>query len=237
MSDIRVLIADDEPAARRGVQQLLMPYPSFKVVGECRNGYEVLASLDQLRPDVLFLDIQMPEMDGFQLITTRTIERMPATIFLTAYDEFAIRAFEAEAMDYLVKPVTEQRFAATIKRILRQLERINAPRAQTLNVSTARGVVVLPLNDIDWIEAADNYVSVWANGRSYLLREPLRELEMRIGAHGFLRAHRSALVRLGAIRQLSFGDEGEMVAVLASGARVPVSRRRRAAFGAAVRDK
>src|SRR4029079_5421484 len=129
MRDARwtVLIADDEPAARRGVSQLLRGFPDFAVAGECRNGAEVLASLDRLPPDVVCLDVQMPEMDGFEVIRRRTPERMPAVVFLTGYDEFAIKAFEAQALDYLVKPVSEARFAATMKRLSRQL-RAPAPR-------------------------------------------------------------------------------------------------------------
>src|SRR5437016_7987803 len=115
------LIADDEPAARRGVRQLLAAFPEFRVAGECRDGADVLAKLDTLRPDVVFLDIQMPGIDGFEVIRRRTPERMPAVIFLTAYDQFAIGAFEAEALDYLVKPVTEARCAATMKRLTKQL--------------------------------------------------------------------------------------------------------------------
>lgn len=237
MSEFKVLIADDEPAARRGVRQLLAPYPAFTVVRECRNGAEVLDTLERMRPDVIFLDIQMPEMDGFELIRQRTPERMPAIVFLTAYDDFAIQAFEAEAFDYLVKPVSEARFAATIKRLLRRFEPSAAARITSLIASTARGSIVLPLNEIDWIEAADNYVSIWSGGRSYLLRESLRDLEERIGEEGFLRAHRNALVRLGAIRKLAVGDDGERIVVLASGVRVPISRRRRANFVAAVRDR
>src|SRR6266849_1274401 len=116
-----VLVADDEPAARRGVRQLLAPFPEFVVVGECRDGREVLAALDVLKPDVIFLDIQMPEVDGFEVVRRRTPARMPAVVFLTAYDQFAIRAFDAEAHDYLVKPVSEARFAATVKRLAKRL--------------------------------------------------------------------------------------------------------------------
>jgi len=232
----RVVIADDEPAARRGVRQLLAPYTDFGVVGECRDGRETLAALDTLSPDVLFLDIQMPELDGFDVIRRRTPERMPAVVFLTAYDQFAIRAFEAEALDYLVKPVTAARFAATMKRLARRLSAgPTAAPEQSLVVTTPRGALVLTLREIDWIEAADNYARLWVGPRSYLLRESLGQLERRVGLHGFVRAHRRALVRIDGVRRLLVTDAGEVVAVLGSGARVPVSRRRRAAFSAAVR--
>ena len=141
----RVLVADDEPAARRGVRQLLQPFSDFAVVGECRDGREVLTALDELKPDVLFLDIQMPEIDGFEVIRRRTPERMPAVVFLTAYDQFAIRAFEAEAHDYLVKPVSEARFAATIRRLAKRLRSGDASRPQGIVVSTPRGAKVLAL--------------------------------------------------------------------------------------------
>jgi two-component system LytT family response regulator len=234
----RALIADDEPAARRGVRQLLAAFPEFTVVGECRDGAEVLESLDTLKPDVIFLDVQMPGVDGFEVIRRRTPERMPAVVFLTAYDQFAIRAFEAQALDYLLKPATEARFAATMKRLTHQL-RAAAPSAgeRALVVATARGTVVVPVREIDWIEAADNYARIWTGGRSYLLREPLRVLETRVQPHGFLRAHRGALVRLGSVRRLAVTEAGTMVALLGSGARIPISRRRRATFTAAVRSQ
>lgn len=234
----RVLIADDEPAARRGVRQLLAPYSQFAVVGECRDGREVLVALDALRPDLLFLDVQMPEIDGFEVIRRRSTERMPVVVFLTAYDEFAIRAFDAEALDYLVKPTSEARFAATIKRVERRLRAGDgAPRDQSIAVSTPRGIVVLPLREIDWIEAADYYARLWVGSKSYLLRESLAQLAQRVAAHGFVRAHRQALVRIDRVRALNTSASGDMTAVLASGARIPVSRRRRAAFAAAVRER
>ena len=238
---IKVLVADDEPAARRGVRQLLAAFPEFTVVGECRNGADVLASLDTLAPDVVFLDVQMPGIDGFEVIRRRTPERMPAVVFLTAYDQFAIRAFEAQALDYLVKPVTEARFAATIKRLTRVLRLTSsagpAAREPTIVVSTPRGATVLPVREIDWIEAADNYARLWIGGRSYLLRESMRELEGRVRAHGFIRAHRRALVRVGGVRDLTWSGEGGLVAVLGCGTKIRVSRRRRAAFTAAVRSQ
>ena len=229
-----VLIADDEPAARRGVRQLLAAFPEFAVAGECRDGREVLKALETLTPDVLFLDIQMPGIGGFDVIRQRTPERMPAIVFLTAYDQFALQAFEAQAFDYLLKPATEARFASTMTRLARRLraER-SSTREQTIVVTTARGAVVIPVRDIDWIEAENNYARIWTKEKSYLLREPLRTLERRIATGGFARAHRRALVRLDAVRALTPTKAGEL-AILSSGAKVPVSRRRRAAFVSAL---
>ena len=234
-----VLVADDEPAARRGVRQLLAAFPEFTVVGECRDGREVLAALDVLKPDVLFLDIQMPEIDGFEVIRRRTPERMPAVVFLTAYDQFAIRAFDAEAHDYLVKPVSEARFAATIRRLVKRLGSADGSGAREpgIVVSTPRGTRVLSLREIDWIEAADNYARLWMGGRSYLLRESLGQLERRVGRT----ASRARIGRRSSGSQACArcrpSEAGELVAVLACGAQVPVSRRRRAAFTAAVRSQ
>jgi two-component system, LytTR family, response regulator len=234
----RVLLADDEPAARRGVRQLLAAFPEFTVTAECRNGREVLAALDLVVPDVLFLDVQMPELGGFDVIRRRTPERMPVVVFLTAYDQYAIRAFDAEALDYLVKPVTEERFAATMRRVAKRLRSGASTTAEpTIVVPTARGALVLELREIDWVEAADYYARLWVGARSYLVRESLDQLERRIGAHGFVRTHRGALVRLAAVRALQSADSGEVVALLTSGVRVPVSRRRRAAIVAAVKNR
>src|SRR2546423_4445416 len=199
----KALIADDEPAARRGVRQLLASFPEFTVAGECRNGAEVLAALDTSTPDVIFLDIQMPGIDGFEVIKRRTVERMPAIVFLTAFDQFAIRAFETEALDYLVKPVSEARFGATMNRLRKRLQSSSGPtRDETIVVTTSRGATVLHLNEIDWIEAAGNYSQLWIGTRSYSLRESLQLLEQRVQKHGFIRVHRRALVRFDGVRQL-----------------------------------
>ena len=244
-----VLIADDEPAARRGVRQLLAAFADFFVTGECRNGAEVLAALDASAPDVVFLDIQMPGIDGFEVIRRRGIERMPAVVFLTAFDQFAIKAFEAEALDYLVKPVTEARFAATMKRLEKRLRQSkeatrdkgrdggrDEARDERIVVTTSRGATVLHLSEIDWIEAAGNYAQLWIGQRNYFLRESLQLLEERVSKHGFIRAHRSALVRLDGVRELTRTSAGALFAVLNSGARIPISRRRAATFTAALRS-
>jgi two-component system LytT family response regulator len=232
----KALIADDEPAARRGVRQLLANFPEFVVAGECRNGGEVLAALDASASDVIFLDIQMPGIDGFEVIKRRTVERMPAIVFLTAFDQFAIKAFETEALDYLVKPVSEARFAMTMKRLAQRLES-RSKVTETIVVTTSRGAAVLHLNEIDWIEAAGNYSQLWVGTRSYFLRESLQLLEKRVEKNGFVRAHRRALVRLDGVRELTRTRAGASVAVLESGVRVPISRRRSASFTAALRAK
>jgi len=234
----RVLIADDEPAARRGVRQLLAAFPAFVVVGECRDGAETLASIAALEPDVVFLDIQMPGFDGFEVIRRRGSERLPAIVFLTAYDQFALRAFDAEAFDYLLKPVSAQRFGATIARLTRRLRAETPPSDDpVLVVKAPRGAAVVPFRAIEWIAAEDKYVRIWTDGRSYLLRESLQDIERRVRGHGFARAHRRAIVRLEAARAVSATADGRLFVSLAGGARVPISRRRRAAFMAAVRRR
>jgi two-component system, LytTR family, response regulator len=170
------------------------------------------------------------------VIRKHGVERMPAVVFLTAFDQFAIKAFEAEALDYLVKPVSEARFAATMKRLEKRLSQSKQfNRNERIVVTTSRGATVLHLSEIDWIEAAGNYAQLWIGQRNYFLRESMQLLEERAGKHGFIRAHRHALVRLDSVRELARTPAGALFAVLASGARIPISRRRAATFTAAFR--
>jgi two-component system LytT family response regulator len=243
MRSIRVLVADDEPLARRGVRQLLAPHPDMTVVGESRNGPETLRALDALQPDLLFLDIQMPEMDGFEVLRARGVERMPAVVFVTAHDQFAVRAFEAHALDYLVKPLQIARFEAALERVRARLRLMDAAdlagrltallaaeRAERekkgverLVVSTPAGDAVIPAADIDWIGADDYYACLHVGAKVYLLREPLSSLETRLDPARFARVHRAAIVQLDRVRELR-----EQEVVLRGGERIPVSRRRRA---------
>lgn len=232
----RVLIADDEPPARRGLRRLLAPYEDFVVAGECRDGGEALAALERGGVEVLFLDIRMPELDGFGVLAERPAETLPAVVFLTAFEAFAVEAFAVEALDYLVKPVSESRFAATMGRLRRHLAG-GRGRRTTLTASSARGTVVLDLDDIEWVEAADNYARVWIGGKGTLVRRSLDELEELLANRGFLRAHRQALVKLDAVRLIEGSGAADLFAHLASGIKVRISRRRRAAFTAAVRGR
>jgi two-component system LytT family response regulator len=239
-SKIRVLVADDEPLARRGVRQLLAPHRDMVVAGESRNGPDTLRALEEFTPDLLFLDIQMPEMDGFEVLRAWGPERMPAVIFVTAHDQFAVRAFETHALDYLVKPLKIDRFEAALERVRERLRMAEAlDRAARLTalldgierivISTPTGNLVIPVADIDWIAADDYYARVHVGAKDYLLRESLSALEARLDPRRFARLHRSAIVQLDRVRELR-GEE----AVLANGTRIPVSRRRRSGLLAAL---
>jgi two-component system LytT family response regulator len=258
MPEIRAVIADDEPLARRGIRQLLAPHGDVVVVAEARDGHEAVRALRGLRPDLLFLDVQMPGLDGFSVLREHGPAGMPAVIFVTAYDEFAVRAFDAHALDYLVKPVEEARFAEALERTreriraaeaVEQSARLTAlltaheaehaegsPARRRLRVPTSAGDLLLDADEIDWIEADDYYAAVHARGRRLLLlRESLASLEERLDPAVFVRAHRSAIVNLDRVRELRAGSAGEMLLVLSDGTRVPVSRRRREQVAVALR--
>lgn len=256
MAEIRALIVDDEPLARRGVRQLLSHHPDVVVVGECRDGREALRALTTLKPDLVFLDIQMPGLDGLEVIRTYGVERMPAVVFVTAHDEFAVRAFEAQALDYLVKPLGEARFRSTLARVRQRLRIADAVtlaarlsalladapvRAPARPVSPARGggriavptdtgELLIDESEVEWIAARDYQAVVHAGGKAYPVRESLATLEARLDPAHFLRVHRSAIVRLDQVRELRVRGGGTRAAqasvVLRDGTRVPVSRRR-----------
>lgn len=243
MNKIRTIIADDEPLARRGVRQLLTPHGDIDVVAEVKNGQEVVRALSEHTIDLLFLDIRMPELNGFEVLHAVGENSVPAVIFVTAYDEFAVRAFEAHALDYLVKPLEEARFERTLERVREHLrlaltvnlsQELSAKLAtyelersrRKLLVPKLKGGLVVEEADIDWIEADDYYAVVHTSGGRHLLRESLASLERRLHTSRFARTHRSAIVNLDHIREWLI-EGGDVWLVVRSGMRVPVSRRRR----------
>jgi two-component system LytT family response regulator len=251
MDRIRVIIADDEPLARRGIRQLLVPHKDIAVVAEARNGRDTVNALRKLTPDLLFLDVQMPNMDGFDVVKEVGPSSMPVLLFVTAHDEFAIKAFEAHALDYLVKPVEVERFNDALGRVRQQLrfskaEQLSRKLASVLAareverarerivVQTARGKLIVNADEVDWIEADDYYAIIHCGGVRHLVRESLASLEERLNHKSFVRTHRSAIVNVDRVCELR-QETGESFLVLAGGIRIPISRRRRAIIARYVR--
>jgi len=253
LDNIRSIIADDEPLGRRGIRQLLIRHPDIEVLAETRNGRETVRAIRELRPQLLFLDVQMPELDGFDVLREIGPRAMPAVIFVTAHDEFAVRAFDAHALDYLVKPLEEKRFAEALERMRERIRSVKAVdeskklsallaardqerSKQRIMVPTSAGDLVLDADEIDWIEADDYYAAVHARHGRHLIRESLASLEQRLDSSRFLRAHRSAIVNVDRVREMT-SDQGETLLVLSDGVRIPVSRRRRAQVTRALRRR
>jgi two-component system LytT family response regulator len=233
---IRTLIVDDEPLARRAVRQSLAAFGDFGVVGEAGHGAEAVAALGTLRPDLVFLDVQMPEMDGFGVIEAIGVGAMPLVVFVTAFDAYAVRAFEAEALDYLLKPFDDQRFARVIERVRRQIGRGDQHRrllgAQAGLVLRGNGTArLIRLDEIDWIGAAGDYAEVHSRGHAMLLDESLASLEARLPDAEFARIHRSAIVRLDRLAEVRPGTHGDGMVRLTCGAELRFSRRYRKPIG------
>jgi two-component system LytT family response regulator len=233
VGEIRALIVDDEPLARRGIRQLLAPYSGIVVVGECRDGTEAVRALARDKPDLVFLDIQMPGLDGIGVTRIHGVERMPITVFVTAHDEFAVRAFEAQALDYLVKPLSEARFRVTMSRVL---ERLRTRGRNRIAVQTGGGELLLDDGEIDWIEAQDDHAAIHAGSKRYRVRQSLAAFESLLDPARFARVHRSAIVRLDHVRELTTMEGGgETIVMLRDGTTLPVSRRRLARLRARLR--
>lgn len=242
MNPIRVVIVDDEPLARRGIRQLLAAHADVEIAGEAGNGREAVRMLKMLQPDVVFLDIQMPELDGFAVLRELDPGQVPLIIFVTAFDTFALRAFDSQAVDYLVKPVPEARFLDALHRVRERLQSRwsdgRAPRPappRRLVIGTSGADLVVDLSEIEWIEADDYYAAVHARGRRHLVRESLASLEGRLDRARFVRVHRSAIVNLSHIREVRTPADRDAAIVLRSGAEVPLSRRRREQVAEAIR--
>jgi len=221
---IRALIVDDEPLARRSVAAMLAGETDVEMIGECASGGEAVARIRAEHPDLVFLDVHMPDGDGFEVLEALGCELPPAVVFVTAYDRYALRAFEVGAIDYLLKPFDEARFAKVLTRARDWIgqEKSQDPR---LAVKSAAGqVLLIKVSEIDWIEAADYYVSLHVAGRTHLLRRSLANLEKELERQGFCRVHRSALVNLDRVRGLVTDEEGDACVDLACGTRLRLSR-------------
>jgi two-component system LytT family response regulator len=221
----RTLIADDEPLARRKIRALLEREPDFEVLGECGSGAETVRLIRSLGPDLVFLDVEMPELDGLSVLQTLG-PRPFAVIFVTAYEQYAVRAFEVKALDYLLKPFDRRRFRTALERAREHLRSTEAPLSRLLVRAKDRSEV-LKVEDIDFLEAADNYVKVHALGRTHLLRGSLARLQSRLDRSRFLRIHRSTLVNVERIRSLYPLFHGDQMIVLRDGTELSLSRRYR----------
>ncbi len=235
---VRAYVADDEPLARETVRRLLQRHPQVELVGE-GAGPEVPGQVRALAPALLFLDIQMPELDGFGVLRELGDAVPPAVIFITAHDEFALRAFEVHAVDYLLKPFSDRRFHAAVEHALRGASAGLAPLVDSLRAAASaprlvfrdRGhLEVVACAEIDWIEAADYYASLHVGARSHLVRESLNELERKLDPRQFVRVHRSAIVNVDRVKELHPHLRGDAIVVLKDGTRVKLSRNRRQAF-------
>jgi two-component system, LytTR family, response regulator len=239
---LSVLVVDDEPIARDGLKLLLGRQPQVGSVTEARNGREAIAFIREQKPNLVFLDVQMPRTDGFAVVHAVGADRMPPVIFVTAHDQYALRAFEIAAIDYLLKPVTEERFALAFKRALGRLPGAptedgtkqlmamfdalaNPPRQlERFAVRSGESTLFVPINEVDWIEAFQNYVRLHAGPATYLLHVPMNTIEGVLDANRFLRIHRSTIVNLRRIAQLWSIAHGQYAVELKSGQRLQSGR-------------
>jgi len=243
--EMRVVIVDDEPIAREGVRTQLLREPEVEIVAECGDGLEAVETIRELSPDLVFLDVQMPGMDGFEVVQTLGVEAMPAVVFVTAYDKYALQAFEVNAVDYLLKPFDSERFQKAFQRARLEIQRKTAetikeklvallesmrPRHRYLErlvVKSGGRIFFLPVSEIDWIESADNYVNLHSGRESHLIRETLTSLETKLNPEEFLRIRHSAIVNVKKIKELHPLFKGEYEIVLHNAVKLTSSRRYR----------
>jgi two-component system, LytTR family, response regulator len=249
---IRVLIVDDEPLGREGIRLQLAKDPVFEVIGESANGESALRDIAELGPDLLFLDVQMPRVNGFELLRKIPDGRLPMVVFITAFDQYAVPAFEVHALDYLLKPLNATRFKETLERIKTSFrERRQLATTQRLSllleelqlagkqagtpqypdrlaIRTTENIYFVPVADIDWIEATDYYATLHTGKQTHLIRESLNSLEARLEPTRFLRIHRSTIVCVDRIKSLKRQEEGGYDVILHDGTRLKLSRSYRA---------
>jgi two-component system, LytTR family, response regulator len=227
---IRALVVDDEALARRNVTLLLSRDPDIASVAECASGLEAIEEIRRSRPDLVFLDVQMPECDGFDVIEMLGADLPDSVIFVTAYDAYALRAFEAGALDYLLKPFDDARFGRALARAKEKVARYapDQPRSISRIAVKSRGqTLFLNVADIDWIEAASYYACLHVGAVTHILRRPLQELERDLDPRAFVRIHRSIIVNLERVHGLELQDGGDYEVMLDTGARLRLSRRYR----------
>ncbi len=236
---VRTLIVDDEAVARRRVRRLLGAEADVEIVGEAGDGISALSMIEQSRPDLVLLDVQMPEVDGFEIVRRLPPGAVPSVIFVTAFDRYALQAFDVCAIDYLLKPFTRERFALAVQRARDRLRsrradaglealvanlRVRPQYLSRLAVRAGTRIVLLDVEAIDWIQAADNYVTLHASGREYLLRESLSVLERQLDPSRFARIHRSTIVNVGRVAELAAATHGDFDVRLRDGTRLVLSR-------------
>jgi two-component system LytT family response regulator len=236
---IRTIIVDDEPLARQRVRDLLTEEHDFEIVGECEDGFDAAARIPRLHPDVVYLDVQMPGMNGFEVLQTLAPE-LPVIVFTTAYDSYAVQAFEATALDYLLKPIDAGRFhksaarvrAAMSKRtdwsekaaaLLAQIEQRD-PTLRRIAVKNGGRILFVDVADVDWFEAAGNYVRVHTAKSAYLVRTTMAALERKLDKNAFVRIHRSVIINVARITELEARFRGDYVVVLRSGKKLDLQR-------------
>lgn len=245
MDRIRAIIVDDEPLARERIRSLLEDESDFEILAECANGKEAIGAIESLEPDLVFLDVQMPAMDGFEVLASLDQETLPSVVFVTAYDQYAVKAFEVHALDYLLKPFDGNRFSSALDRARKQVERARSglartelidlvkemrseqPGQQRLLIKTEGKVVFVSTDQIGWVEAAGNYVRVHTRDDVYLMRETMSGMVSRLPRDRFVRIHRSTMVNFDDIKELLPTFNNEFMVVLRSGEKLKLSRKYR----------
>jgi two-component system LytT family response regulator len=225
MTATRAIIVDDEALARERVRTLLADAPGITVVAECSGGREAVAKILSERPDLVFLDVQMPDLDGFEVLEAVASEWLPAIIFVTAYDEYAIKAFDVHAIDYLLKPIEPERFRTALARVEKRdlLAMLDERPIDRLVIRTRSKVSFLKPSEIDWIEADGKHAVLHAGRETHVVRHTLTRLEQRLAPHGFVRVHRSAIVNVDRIKELEPWFHGEYVVILKDGTKLTSS--------------
>lgn len=226
---ISTLVADDEKLARSNLSILLRRDPEIEIVSECGSGAEAVSQIRRKKPDLVFLDVQMPECDGFDVLELLGRDQPPALVFVTAYDQYALRAFEAGALDYLLKPFSNARFGKALERAKERvsLGKGRSRKLDRLVVKNAGEVLFLKIPEIDWIEAADYYACLHVGARTHLIRRSMSDLDQDLDQTAFCRIHRSTIVNLERVRGLKLCEDGEYGVVLENGTKLRLSRRYR----------